>query len=147
MAELNLASPAVQGRHSLADQAGRPARNLYTIFIRPLPAFTFSLYAIGHHTLEEPAAPASRDGGRKYAAWSGGRYAGFLVSCRDGDLLCGIDRLHARLREALDRLRSAAANSCRAVTEAIAMEIWLAGIATIGLTFYLLFALVRPERF
>jgi K+-transporting ATPase KdpF subunit len=31
--------------------------------------------------------------------------------------------------------------------EAMAMEVWLAGIATIGLTFYLLFALVRPERF
>jgi len=27
------------------------------------------------------------------------------------------------------------------------MEIWLAGIAAIGLTIYLLYALIRPERF
>ncbi|MBV9849288.1 MAG: K(+)-transporting ATPase subunit F [Armatimonadetes bacterium] len=27
------------------------------------------------------------------------------------------------------------------------MEIWLAGLATIGLTAYLLYALLRPERF
>jgi len=27
------------------------------------------------------------------------------------------------------------------------MEIWLAGIATLGLTVYLLYALIRPEQF
>ena len=27
------------------------------------------------------------------------------------------------------------------------MEIWIAGIATIGLTVYLLYALIRPEQF
>jgi len=27
------------------------------------------------------------------------------------------------------------------------MELWLAGIATIGLTIYLLYALVKPEAF
>jgi K+-transporting ATPase KdpF subunit len=27
------------------------------------------------------------------------------------------------------------------------MELWLAGLTAIGLTVYLLFALVRPERF
>jgi len=27
------------------------------------------------------------------------------------------------------------------------MEIWLAGISAIGLTIYLLYALVRPEQF
>jgi K+-transporting ATPase KdpF subunit len=27
------------------------------------------------------------------------------------------------------------------------MEIWIAGIATIGLTIYLLYALIRPEQF
>ena|GEM_PF-3193135 len=27
------------------------------------------------------------------------------------------------------------------------MEIWIAGIATLGLTVYLLYALIRPEQF
>jgi len=27
------------------------------------------------------------------------------------------------------------------------MEIWLAGIATLGLTVYLLYALIKPEQF
>jgi len=27
------------------------------------------------------------------------------------------------------------------------MEIWIAGIAALGLTIYLLYALIRPERF
>jgi len=27
------------------------------------------------------------------------------------------------------------------------MEIWLAGISAIGLTIYLLYALIRPEKF
>ncbi len=27
------------------------------------------------------------------------------------------------------------------------MELWLAGLATVGLTVYLLYALIRPEQF
>lgn len=62
----------------------------------------------------------------------GGSDAGLFVSRRCADIFRDCRRLHLRVRPALGGW---------------IMEIWLAGISALGLTVYLMFALLRPEQF